>query len=114
MLIIFSLFLNFLFCTYNYIPLLRQRFDKRTKKKYSSWHFTTRSLPCFTEFYHLFYINGKKFIPHCIGELLTPRALAFWIMDDGTAIKSGLILQTDSYSISEVERLADTVAVILI
>jgi hypothetical protein len=33
------------------------------KKLHYGLGFTTRSLPCITELYHLFYIKGKKIIP---------------------------------------------------
>lgn len=38
--------------------------------------FTTRSLPCITELYNLFYVNGIKVIPHNIYDLITWEALA--------------------------------------
>ena len=38
--------------------------------------FTTRSLPCITELYNLFYPEGKKIIPHNIYSLLSWPALA--------------------------------------
>jgi hypothetical protein len=41
------------------------------KKLHYGLGFTTRSLPCITELYHLFYIEGKKIIPKNIFELLT-------------------------------------------
>ncbi len=41
--------------------------------------FVTRSLPCFTEFYTIFYVNGVKVIPKNIYELLTPVAFAHLI-----------------------------------
>jgi hypothetical protein len=31
----------------------------------------------------MFYANGKKVVPANIAELLTVRALAYWIMDEG-------------------------------
>src|SRR5579862_8362220 len=43
----------------------------------------TRSYPIFTELYHLFHRNGRKTIPWCIAELLTPQGLAMWAMSDG-------------------------------
>ena len=38
--------------------------------------FTTRSLPCITELYDLFYPKGKKIVPLNIYDLLTWEALA--------------------------------------
>jgi hypothetical protein len=45
--------------------------DKITGKKYISIKFRTLSLPCFTELYNLFYLEGKKVIPLNMAELLT-------------------------------------------
>jgi hypothetical protein len=97
----------------------------------------TRSLPCFSDLYSLFYINpfgyslrlrlcryfvvradvvrlptsiyGRtrytvtggaeakvKVIPENIYDLLTPVALAHWIMGDGKALSKGIALCTDS------------------
>lgn len=41
-------------------PKLRERLDKRTNKVYYTWHFSTRSLPIFTDMYNLFYKDKKK------------------------------------------------------
>lgn len=49
----------------------------------SSWYMQTRALPCFTELHSLFYKNKVKVIPDNIYDLLTPVALAHWIMGDG-------------------------------
>ena len=46
--------------------------DVRTGKVYSSIVFTTYTLPCFTELYNSFYIEGKKVIHLNIEDLLTP------------------------------------------
>jgi len=52
--------------------------------------------------------DNKKIIPSNIGDLLTPRGLAFWIMDDGQQVKKGgVTLCTDSYSSAEVQILKD-------
>jgi hypothetical protein len=52
--------------------------------------------------------DNKKIIPANIGDLLTPRGLAFWIMDDGQQVKKGgVTLCTDSYSSAEVQILKD-------
>jgi len=46
--------------------------DKRTGLIYSTIRFKTLSLPCFNEFYDLFYPNGQKVVPLNIADLLTP------------------------------------------
>ena len=56
---------------------------KQTGKVHTSVQFSTMSLPCFNEFYNLFYHEGKKVIPLNIYDLLTPLGLAFLICDDG-------------------------------
>ena len=58
--------------------------DSRTFRNYSSLTLRTRSLPLFTEYYKLFYLNGVKVIHNIIGDLLTPLGLAHWIMQDGS------------------------------
>jgi len=84
--------------------------DKRTGKTYDTVRFFTYSLPCFLEFYNLFYLDGKKIVPSKIGSLLTPSALAYWIADDATFQKSHslVILCTDSFSLEHVTLLADS------
>jgi hypothetical protein len=67
--------------------------------------FNTYSLPCFNNYYDLFYVDRVKRIPLNIGELLTPVGLAYWAMDDGCRLKNNFVLCTDSYSFSEVELL---------
>ena len=81
--------------------------SQRTGKVYSSIVFTTYTLPCFTELYNSFYVDGKKVIPLNIEELLTPLGLAYWIADDGSwnKVSKYLTFCTDSYSLAEVENL---------
>jgi len=61
----------------------------------------TRALPFLTELHTLFYVNGVKVIPDVLimYYLLTPIALAHWIIGDGKWDGYGLILCTDSFSI---------------
>lgn len=73
--------------------------------------FYTRSMPCFTELYYLFYPNGVKIIPEDIYNLLTPVALAHLIMGDGSVKPHGLILCTDSYSLKDVVRLMNVLII---
>jgi len=49
------------------------------------------------------YNNGTKRVPLCIADYLTPRALAIWIMDDGTLYKNkGLRLCTNGFMLEDV------------
>ena len=70
------------------------------KKVHYGLGFTTRSLLCITELYHLFYYQGKKIIPNNLFELLTWEALVHWIVGDGT-FSSGITLQTQCFSLKE-------------
>ena len=63
--------------------------------------FATRVYPCFTEWYHLFYQEGKKVVPLDLYNMLTYEALAHWIMGDGTKVYKGLTLQTQSFTVKE-------------
>jgi len=70
------------------------------KKVHYGLAFTTRSLACITELYHLFYIEGKKIIPQNLFDLLTWEALVHWISGDG-AYNSGITLQTQCFTVKE-------------
>ena len=67
--------------------------------------------PCFNELYNLFYNNNIKVIPYNIYDLLTPIALAHWIMGHGANLNKGLVLCTDSFSISDVIRLSNVLRI---
>lgn len=83
-------------------PKHREYFDKRTNKVYTSISFNSYSLPSFNYYYELFYVNGVKIIPLNISELLTPRALAYWLMDDSCRHGTTLSICTESFSEQEV------------
>ena len=76
--------------------------DFRTGKIYNRVTFYTYSLPCLNYYHELFYVDGVKRIPLNIGELLTARSLAYWLMDDSHKHSSGLSICTESYSEQEV------------
>jgi LAGLIDADG DNA endonuclease family protein len=83
--------------------------DKRTKNTYSSIYFATLTLPCFTYYRNLFFnIHNTKIVPLNINQLLTPRGLAYWIMDDGSLQNKGLHLSTYNFSYEEVILLKNT------
>lgn len=80
----------------------------RTDARYSdrinqSLYFRTKSLEELKPFADLFLIDeGRKIIPTNIADHLTPRSLAFWIMDDGKQVKrGGVTLCTDSFNSSQ-------------
>ena len=80
--------------------------DKKTKNVYSSIYFATLTLPCFTYYRNLFYnIENRKIVPLNINQLLTPRGLAYWIMDDGSLQNKGLHLSTYNFTYDEVNLL---------
>ena len=94
------------FCVNDYTPQSRLVVDNRTKKTYSAISFTTMQLPCFNVYRELFYdLNKKKIVPSNISELLTPRSLAFWIMDDGSLQNKGLHLNTYGFNSEDVLKL---------
>jgi hypothetical protein len=70
------------------------------KKTHYGLAFTTRSLPCITELYNMFYVEGKKVVPKNLFHLLTWEALVHWICGDGT-YNSGITLQTQCFTVEE-------------
>ena len=77
--------------------------DKRTLIKYSSVSFATLSLPCFNYYREIFYsVDNLKIVPSNIQNLLTPRGLAYWIMDDGSIQNKGLHLNTYGFTSEDI------------
>nr|YP_009574622.1 hypothetical protein 1835-42 [Orbilia dorsalia]QBF58423.1 hypothetical protein 1835-42 [Orbilia dorsalia] len=70
------------------------------KKVHYGLSFTTRTLPCITKLYNLFYFEGKKIVPKNLYEILTWEALVHWICGDGT-YNSGITIQTQCFTIEE-------------
>jgi len=62
-------------------------------------------LPCFNSLRSVWYVDNIKIVPSNIKELLTPIALAHWIMGDGSKHNEGLHLSVYAFSTSEVELL---------
>lgn len=95
-------------------PHFRQFVDSRTGVTSESYWFSLKSSPAFGIFAELFYKpvgDGYiKVIPWAqMFDLLTPRAIAFWLMDDGQYVaRGGVTLCTDNY------RFADVFALMLI
>jgi hypothetical protein len=89
--------------------------DKRTGNVYSSLAFKTVTLPCLNIWHSLFYPLSRcldfKIVPPNIGELLTARALAYFIMDDGGKGSYGeMNLHTRLFTLEDVQLLQQALA----
>jgi len=79
--------------------------DSRTGNVYKSVYFNTYSLPCFNEWFDLFYDKGTKIVPLNIGEWFSPLSLAYWISDDGYWLSNGVHICTESFTLTELKLL---------
>lgn len=83
--------------------------DKRTGKTYTNLNFWSKSLPFLNEFYLSFYPgtgDKVKIVPSDL-SLLTPLALAHWVMPDGSRSTSkGLYICTDGFTLDDVIRVS--------
>ena len=78
------------------------------KGPYPFWRFVTKIHPRLQELWNVFYGNKSKQIPQNITDLLTtPKALAVWLMDDGTLDRrqGSILFETQSYSRTQIEYL---------
>jgi len=75
------------------------------KKKRDKYYFQTKFSSSFTFYGKQFYKDKIKKIPKLIHRWLTPRAIAYWYMDDGS-IKSkqskGVLFNTQRFTYNEV------------
>lgn len=76
-------------------------------KYYYNFRFETRAYPVFTSLINTWYPNGIKLVPNTIYDLLTPLALAHWAQGDGSKQSTGFALCTESFSYSDVCKLAN-------
>ena len=93
------------FCSANYVPYTKEGIDVRSNTINSSISLTTMQLPCFTSLHNIWYSNNIKIVPLNIKEMLTPLALAHWIMGDGSKQNEGIHLSVYAFSTSDVELL---------
>lgn len=88
-------------------PKLSKQIGKNGKI-YHSYKLRTWSFSSLNWLYDLFYTRNLKTgdvikrVPPNIEELLTPRALAIWIMDDGSTSSSGLLISTESFQYQDI------------
>jgi ubiquinol-cytochrome c reductase cytochrome b subunit len=82
------------------LPVIKQRlgFKGKVRKivRFSTWTYIS-----FNWIYDLWYVNNVKRVPNCIGEYLTPLALAIWIMDDGAKVGKGFKFSTNCFSYND-------------
>lgn len=81
-------------------PKIEERLGKEGKIRFLS-RFKTYSFSSFNWIHDAFYLKGKKVVPLDLINLLTPLALAIWIMDDGTWQGSGVRIATNCFSFNE-------------
>ena len=105
---VLSFFLAFCQGGHDYKPQSRIVVDNRTKKTYSAISFTTMQLPCFNMYRELFYLQNVKRVPDNIYELLTPRGLAFWLMDDASKHGGGMHIGVYAFCNTDVDKLMFT------
>lgn len=81
-------------------PAVRKQIG-RGNKIYYSVRFSTFSFQSLNYLYNLFYLDGRKVVPATIENLLTEKALAVWIMDDGGKGGDGLKISTECFSYAD-------------
>ena len=101
---LFDFFRHRGYCTNN-LPV-KSTLKSGGDKYYEFYRFNTFTYSSLLDIYKLFYTSTKKkVIPNNIEELLTPLALAIWLMDDGTFKSPGLRIATNCFKKQEVELL---------
>ena len=82
--------------------------------KRNNYYFQTLSLEILAPYGKMFYGKSGKKVPGEIHTLLTPRAFAYWFMDDGSRKSQqskGVLLNTQCFKESEVEMLCELLTV---
>lgn len=102
----YILFLHKILSEYGYCnskkPVIGRRLGSKGKLR-KIVRFTTWTYTSFNWIRDIWYENNIKRVPpkDCIGEYLTPLALAIWIMDDGSKVNKGLKFSTNSFTYNE-------------
>jgi len=69
--------------------------------------FKTRALPEITKLYNLVYKDGRRTITQELLEKLSPAAIAFWFMDDGSCSQGTFTLSTHCFTKDENQLIVD-------
>lgn len=100
---------DYVFWKYKILKNLVSEGPRRTKtwhdpvrnKDHYSWYFHTKSSEELGLLHKCFYEHGVKIIPPDIFEVITPRAMAVWFMDDGSNTNESFTLNTHCFSNEE-------------
>lgn len=85
-------------------PTILTRKDKRSGFITQSLYFRTLAMPCLNYYYDLFYKEKVKIVPENLGQLLTARGLAYWIMDDGgKSVHNQTILHVRAFKLEDIK-----------
>ena len=84
---------------------IRVGYDAKRQRTHYSWYFHTKTLEEFGNLYHCFYQDGVKVLPEHVFDVLTPRAVAVWFMDDGSNTRESYTLSTHGFSRGEQTRI---------
>lgn len=82
------------------------RYDKKRDINEISYYFHTRSTPELGIIHAWLYKKGRKNIPKDLQQIITPRMLAVWYMDDGSLTGNSCTLNTHSFDVREQEFLS--------
>jgi recombination protein RecA len=75
--------------------------DKKRNRKHYSWYFHSKSLEQLGLLQQCFYQGKTKILPKDVFELVSPRALAVWFMDDGSNTQNSYTISTHCFSKEE-------------
>jgi hypothetical protein len=75
--------------------------DPKRNKNHYSWYFHSISSENLGLLHKYFYRGRTKVLPKNIFDLITPRALAVWFMDDGTNAGNSYVMNTQCFSKEE-------------
>lgn len=95
-------------------PIFSAVKDERTGNTYKRFYFNTLVDPAFNPYASQFYASGMKDVPSIdtLKANLTPRALAYFYMDDGSLkwknISNACRFSTQNFSLEGVERIQET------
>jgi hypothetical protein len=81
--------------------------DIQRKIDWYSWYFHTRTMEELGPIYHYFYKSGEKILPGNIEQLLTPRAMTIWFMDDGSNTGESYTISTHCFAMKDQLRILD-------